>query len=256
MASRPTGNFGDVVGRLTLLHNIQGKKKATWFAHCDCGEFCVVRLDDMHYRVKKGLIPSCGCWSRERRIEISLSLFDASKYMHKRSGRLLVTGIDFDADRKGKNKNRLVCLCDCGAQVVVIPHSIASGYTKSCGCLQSEVTSADTSEREYIHGHTINGELKSGESPLYQCWHSIIKNCRKRALGDNQRVCHDFDPRWNNFLNFLADFGDISASQTIKRKDKYSTWCRENCYVCETQKRLIRDPAFGGAQRLVGSRVS
>jgi len=30
------------------------------------------------------------------------------------------------------------CLCDCGREVVVFRSNLASGHTRSCGCLRSE----------------------------------------------------------------------------------------------------------------------
>jgi len=240
MAARPTGNVGDIIGRLRLLHKIEATGKAKWLAHCECGQFCIRRLDDLHQRSKNGLTPSCGCWSMEIRSKIGLGLFDASAYLHKKYGRLLVTGVDLDEQRTKKNKNRLVCLCECGAQVIVIPHSLTSGNTKSCGCAQKEIVGELGREREYIHGHTVNGILKSGVSPLYQSWCSILRGCRKGIIGENQRVCHDYDPRWENFLNFFDDFGNITASQTIKRKNKKTTWEKDNCYIADTPKKMVR----------------
>ena len=217
-------------GRLVLISEVAAKGKKRYMCRCDCGNEVEKRLDDLKSRLKNGLTPSCGCWFHEERSRISLDLFDPSKYIGMRSGRLVVTGLDLDISRV-KAKNRLVCMCDCGGQTVVRPDSFSYGKTQSCGCIQKEHASA-LGMLELRHGKTVFGPLRGGLTPIYQCWASIIKGIK---VGLTKRtyniVVHECDPRWKSFEAFYADFGDIDLSKTIKRIDNQLPWCKENCVI-------------------------
>lgn len=50
---------GKRFGRFNVLARGRGGKKgATWFCVCDCGNFALVRSD----KLRKGKARSCGCW--------------------------------------------------------------------------------------------------------------------------------------------------------------------------------------------------
>ena len=163
--------------------------------------------------------------------------FDASKYLHKRFGRLLVTGVDVDISRK-YDPTKLVCLCDCGAQKVTSARNLTSGDTTSCGCLALEVRKK-LGEATIKHGHATHGVV-AGLTPIYTCWVSIRALCAGGVARGHHRACHDYDPRWDDFKNFYADFGDINVQQTIKRMDRKTSWCKENCYIADGY-RGVRD---------------
>lgn len=225
-------------GRLVLLKKIEPSKgKAKYLCKCDCGNEVVKRLDDLKSRIKNGLTPSCGCWFHEERSRISMLLFDPSKYIGKRSGRLVVTGVDVDESRN-KGKSRLVCMCDCGAQTVVRPDLFTYEKTQSCGCIQREFAS-ELGLLELRHGKTVFGPLRGGMTPIYQCWSSIKKNVK---VGLTMRtyniVLHEYDPRWESFDEFYADFGDIDVSQTIKRIDNQLPWCKDNCVITKGMREI------------------
>lgn len=231
--SETAGKFG----RLVLISKVAAKGKARYLCRCDCGNEVEKRLDDLKSRIKAGLTPSCGCWFHEERSRISLELFNPSKYIGRRSGRLVVTGLDLDESRK-KAKNRLVCMCDCGAQTLVRPDSFSHGLTQSCGCIQKEHASA-LGLSELRHGKTVFGPLRGGMTPIYQCWSSIRKGIK---IGLTKRtyntVLHECDPRWDSFEAFYDDFGDIDISKTIKRVDNQLPWCKENCVITQGMREL------------------
>jgi len=85
--------------------------------------------------------------------------------MQKKYGRLLVTGIETDIWRK-QDPVRLVCLCECGGQVVVAARYLSNGDTKSCGCLASEVRSV-SGAATIAHGHSVNGEVNGPYANLH-----------------------------------------------------------------------------------------
>lgn len=49
------------------------------------------------------------------------------------------------SDKQGRS--RWKCRCQCGTEVIVAGYSLLAGHTRSCGCLQQEVT-ADRSRRQ------------------------------------------------------------------------------------------------------------
>lgn len=59
------------------------------------------------------------------------------------------------------------CTCDCGNEAVVHAGNLVKGHTKSCGCLQSEITKT----RSTTHG------LR--KHPLYGIWKGIHERCYK-----------------------------------------------------------------------------
>ena len=107
-------------------------------------------------------------------------------------GRLTVIGI---AEKATHGKTvKWLCKCECGKEVIVNSSALRHDHTKSCGCLQSEVTIA----RNYKHG-------LAHRHKLYSVWNSM--RCRCNNIGDNSfsryggrgiSIC----PEWNN--SFIA----------------------------------------------------
>lgn len=83
-----------------------------------------------------------------------------------RYGRLIVVSRAEDkADPNGKEYAYWNCLCDCGNEKTVKGTSLTTGNTKSCGCLQKELTSKARKgynlydlSGEYGIGYTSKGE--------------------------------------------------------------------------------------------------
>lgn len=145
-------------------------------------------------------------------------------------GRLTTIGPKFLLSRgkKGRRYAYQVCQCDCGNIKVIQATSLASGLTKSCGCLCSELAA----KRNTKHGES----KKTGETPEYRCWWSIKARCANpnstdyhRYGGRGIRVCD----RWlgpAGFQNFLADMGrKPSPKHSIDRIDVDGNYCPENC---------------------------
>lgn len=60
---------------------------------------------------------------------------------------------------------RWLCLCDCGKPTLVIANHLLRGDTKSCGCLQAELTSA----RKTKHGASHSPEYEAYRAAKYRC---------------------------------------------------------------------------------------
>lgn len=129
---------GQKFGRLTVIEEAPKPSpyleyRGRWYlCRCDCGNQAVVREDAL----KRGQTKSCGCLRREK---ARLTKQGGKKTMPvnpgQKYGRLSVIR---ETDQRKRGAVLWECRCDCGNTVYVGTHSLKSGNTKSCGCLQIE----------------------------------------------------------------------------------------------------------------------
>lgn len=79
-------------------------------------------------------------WTFERAITTPLRQRDKERLVGKRFGRLTVLRFDEDKIPNSGRNSWWVCKCDCGNVVSVRDCKLVTGYTKSCGCLQKEIS--------------------------------------------------------------------------------------------------------------------
>ena len=122
---------GQKFGRLTVIEE-DGKNKngsIKWRCKCECGnEITVIGTN-----LRNGNTTSCGCLQKE--ITKDLNFTDL---VGKVFGRLTVI------KKYGKDKHGRIlwlCKCECGNESIVATGVLTSGKAKSCGCLNSELTS-------------------------------------------------------------------------------------------------------------------
>jgi hypothetical protein len=95
------------------------------------------------------------------------------------------------------------CQCVCGMKRDVSGHALRRGVSKSCGCLQQEIATAQATK----HGEAVLNNV----SPEYSTWLGMVKRCENPDLpsfkyygGRGISVC----PRWRtSFATFLEDMG-------------------------------------------------
>lgn len=118
------------------------------------------------------------------------------------------------------------CVCQCGNVTRVRSNFLQSGKTKSCGCLQAEV-SHDKAIRQF----TTHGQY---DTPVYRTWLAMKARCLRPTHeaypdygGRGITICE----RWkDSFENFHSDMGDPPGPQySIERNDVNGNYEPGNC---------------------------
>lgn len=130
-------------------------------------------------------------------------------------GRLIV----IDAGPPEPATNRVyytsVAICDCGSVVCVRNGNLASGQTRSCGCLRKEATA----QRRRIHGQAaVNGRTRT-----YAAWRNLIERCYRSTNpqfanygGRGITVCDEWR---HSYPAFYAYMGECPPGLEIERID-------------------------------------
>ena len=159
-------------------------------------------------------------------------------------GRLTVLEV---AGRNREGSTLWRCRCACGVETIVVSRNLASGNSKSCGCLRLELARAQT----LVHGHAHKGR----ETREYWTWQAMLRRCRDPHSafyayygGRGITVCE----RWLSFTNFLADMGSRPAGTSIERQDNNKGYAPENCYWGTRQQQAINQRRKPRASRFFG----
>ena len=112
---------GKKFNHLKALYRDEKLKK--WVCECDCGNITYVNTT----RLKNGRIKSCGCLQNQ--------LADDTDFIGRRFGLLTVLHRDIN------NTLKYICKCDCGNIKSIYRSNLIKGFTNSCGCLHSKITS-------------------------------------------------------------------------------------------------------------------
>lgn len=163
---RTTTNYhiGEKFGRLLIIDKAPDKNgRHEIVCQCDCGNIKNVNLG----AVLSGKIISCGCYQTE-----SIKERFTNNLVGQRFGRLVV--IEQDDNIGGRVTWR--CKCDCGNYVTVKSCCLTGGFTNSCGCLKSELSSERFSHK--LEGQKFgkltvikrNGTLVGSDGTQYSQW--------------------------------------------------------------------------------------
>lgn len=138
------------------------------------------------------------------------------------------------------------CKCLCGNLTIARATDLRTGHKKSCGCM------ARSGLSNLKHGHG----RASGPSRAYQCW----KNMKGRCNGDPESDRYKdyagrgitYDPRWEEFENFLADMGEPPKGTSLDRIDNDGNYTRKNCrWADRLTQRVNQRPSGGNSIRWV-----
>lgn len=144
-------------------------------------------------------------------------------YTGHRFGRLLVVQYAGSVPQGGKNHtgSAWLCVCDCGKERVVRRKCLTSGNTRSCGCLQREVTIKNTT----THGLTGTRTWRIYRGILRRCFNSSSKAYHSYG-GRGITVC----PQWrSSFEAFYKDMGECPDGYSIERIDVNGDYEPQNC---------------------------
>jgi len=159
----------------------------------------------------------------------------------KKFGRL--TALSSSRRMSDNGRNRIVwrCKCDCGGETTVLTEALTKGYSRSCGCLKTEVMQ----NLKKTHGHSRNGN-----SPTYVVWRNMLQRCHNPKRKDFRywggrgvSVCE----RWHTFENFLADMGEKPPGLMIERVDNSGNYELSNCIWTTRAKQNANRRAWGTA---------
>ena len=122
---------------------------------------------------------------------------------------------------KSAGKSNWLCVCTCGTQKIVRGTHLTGGKTRSCGCLEAELTS----KRSRTHGMS--------KTRPYRIWRAMINRCHFDAYPERHLyggrgivVCQ----RWrDSFENFIADMGLPEQHHSIDRIDVNGNYEPSNC---------------------------
>lgn len=160
-----------------------GGKMRRWRVRCRCGAEGLKN----EAQLRSGRSRDCGCSTAVKIVS------------GQRFGRLTVIA---EASRHAGARplRRALCRCECGAETVVMIHSLRSGRTQSCGCLAQErqrSTAQVVGSRNHRHGQR--------ETPEYAAWAAMKDRCLNPA-------CHAYDRYGGRGITICAEWvADFTA---------------------------------------------
>lgn len=114
---------------------------------------------------------------------------------------------------KAPKPRHWICDCRCGQRKTVRADHLVSGRTQSCGC--ARVT----------HGHTSKGR----HTPTYESWKAMKGRCKDTKVKSHGGRGITYDPRWEDFTQFLQDMGERPSGTTLDRLDVRYNYKKDNC---------------------------
>jgi hypothetical protein len=126
------------------------------------------------------------------------------------------------------------CRCDCGNEKLVMMNDLKRGYTKSCGCLNSELAR----ERRFKHG--------LGRTKLYRLWRGIKTRCLnpndksyKYYGGKGIGICANWKSDFKEFMVWALSSG-YTEGLSIDRINPKGDYEPSNCQWLTVSENILK----------------
>lgn len=221
-------NVNDYIGQKFGLLTVIGQSPKTnkysnkFDFQCDCGNV----ISECPGRVLYGHKKSCGeCRKRNTSYELEQKITNS---IGMKFGKLTIIGV---SHKNGSGKNYAKCKCECGNIIDILPNSLFSNKSKSCGCSKSNNSMLANNKS------TSSGNYKDGRTKhlLYGTWHQMINRCENpkskhydRYGGRGIKVCDEWHDFWS-FVKWSDSVGGRPNGYTLDRIDNDGNYCPENC---------------------------
>jgi hypothetical protein len=139
-------------------------------------------------------------------------------------GRLTV--LEFSHHSKVQHQSYWKCKCDCGKEIIAIRSNLVRGFSKSCGCLRSEITSK--------RSKTIFTTHNLSNTRIYSIWSGMIRRCEyptnrifKYYGAKGIKVCEE----WHDTHKFIewSNANGYTDTLTIDRIENKGNYEPSNC---------------------------
>lgn len=127
------------------------------------------------------------------------------------------------------------CVCDCGAECLVIGYNLAHGETSSCGCLRRETAKITGNTFLKVHGGRYTAEYKVWQGMRQRCLNSNHP-FYARYGGRGIKIC----ATWESFEQFRVDMGQRPRGLKLERINNDGNYEPGNCRWA-TQSEQLRN---------------
>jgi hypothetical protein len=104
------------------------------------------------------------------------------------------------------------CMCDCGTECIVSGSTLRSKFTKSCGCLSSEMVT----KRNTIHGYNVRDSV----TPEYRAYANARQRCTNpKSVGYDYYGGRGIEFKFESFEQFIAEVGNRPEGMSLDRVD-------------------------------------
>lgn len=243
-----------------------GRKQRMYKCKCDCGNECVVRLNDF----RSGRSTSCGCKRNKSNHDRMFEDLTGQTF-----GRLTVIERSDDfITSSGEKKVQWKCRCSCGNIIFAQSYSLKNGNTQSCGCLKSENVHKrcfkDLTGQAFGHLRVVRFDYMNGKHSIYECLCDCGTTCyvsanklRRGITKSCGHICSRMEDAVNSFLltnkyeyQYHVVFKDLKNNGYLEFDFAIKQQGRIICLIeCQGRQHFDDVGSFGKLQREVTDEV-
>lgn len=156
----------------------------------------------------------------------------------------VVAEIEPYVSKSGKSRaRRFICRCDCGNETKVTYQSLISNNTRSCGCLQSELTIKRNKRISKYGDYSKNKHFNRWRGMIERCYYPKHKDYHRYG-GRGITVCEEWRGHPKNFINWVENESNWEDGKNLSldRIDYNKGYSPENCrFVTPSEQALNKD---------------